>query len=40
MIYVDLHISLSIVACVDEYEVGRFIESVHDQPNRIELVGH
>jgi hypothetical protein len=37
--YVDLNILLNLVAGVDGYEVSGFDESVHDQPNRIKLVG-
>jgi hypothetical protein len=38
--YVDLRISLSIIAGVGGYEMGRFGESIHDYPNRIELAEH
>jgi hypothetical protein len=33
-------ILLNIVICVDGYEVGRFGELIHDQPNQIKLAGH
>jgi hypothetical protein len=37
---VDLSILLNSVLGVNEYEVGRFGELIHDHPNRIKLVGH
>jgi hypothetical protein len=38
--YVDLFIPLNLEVGVDGYEVGRFGESIHDHPNRIQLTGH
>jgi hypothetical protein len=31
--YVDLRVLLSIITSVNGYEVGRFVESIHDHPN-------
>jgi hypothetical protein len=39
MSYVDLDILLSIVVGVGGYKVGRFGESIYDQPNRVKLAG-
>jgi hypothetical protein len=36
---IDLSILLSIVVVVNRYEVGGFGESIHDQLNRVKLVG-
>jgi hypothetical protein len=36
---IDLGILLSVVVCVDGYEVGGFGESIHDHPNRVKLAG-
>jgi hypothetical protein len=37
---IDLSILLNSILGVEGYEVGRFGESIHDYPNRIELAGH
>jgi hypothetical protein len=36
---IDLGILLSVVVGVDGYEVGGFVESIHNHPNRVKLVG-